>query len=211
MSVAVEQERQRRRRRHRESLSDDIRFEGEESSGSAGEGDSHPHAILADRTRHRKTGQTDILSSSSPTSATFATSSLHQDNPLSSNLSSSSEDEDDDDDDEAPNLRPRPTLPRSIPSKPALPPYVDARPTIRTYFKIYSPSRGGRMLSVYESAPDRFNYSQSWGWKSLTLMLEDGCEEGLVGVIDEADVVVGNGIGEGVKGREAVGVEGMGG
>ena len=55
-----------------------------------------------------------------------------------------------------------------------LPPYIDARPTIRTYFKIYSPSRGGRMLSVYESAPDKFNFSQSWGWKSSTLMLDEG-------------------------------------
>ncbi|KAJ9640436.1 hypothetical protein H2199_005975 [Coniosporium tulheliwenetii] len=54
-----------------------------------------------------------------------------------------------------------------------LPAYVDARPTIKTYFKIYSPSKGGRLLSVYESAPDRFNFSQSWGWKSSTLMLED--------------------------------------
>ena len=60
------------------------------------------------------------------------------------------------------------------PHVPALPPYVDARPTIKTYFKIYSPSRGGRMLSVYESAPDTFNFSQSWGWMSSTLMLDDG-------------------------------------
>lgn len=57
---------------------------------------------------------------------------------------------------------------------PTMPPYVDARPTIKTYFKIYSPSRGGRMLSVYESAPDKFNFSQSWGWKSSTLMLDEG-------------------------------------
>jgi len=56
----------------------------------------------------------------------------------------------------------------------ALPPYVDGRPTIKTYFKIYSPSKGGRMLSVYESAPDRFNFSQSWGWKSSTMILDDG-------------------------------------
>lgn len=54
-----------------------------------------------------------------------------------------------------------------------LPPYVDARPTIKTYFKIYSPSKGGRMLSVYESAPDNFNFSQSWGWKSSTLMVDE--------------------------------------
>ncbi len=30
------------------------------------------------------------------------------------------------------------------------------------------------MLSVYESAPDRFNFSQSWGWKSSTMILDDG-------------------------------------
>ena len=59
-------------------------------------------------------------------------------------------------------------------SVPTMPPYVDARPTIRTYFKIYSPSKAGRMLSVYESAPDRFNFSQSWGWKSSQMVLDDG-------------------------------------
>ncbi|KAI4164952.1 MAG: hypothetical protein LQ342_001585 [Letrouitia transgressa] len=55
-----------------------------------------------------------------------------------------------------------------------MPTYVDDRPTIKTYFKIYSPSKGGRMLSVYESAPDHFNFSQSWGWKSSTMILDDG-------------------------------------
>lgn len=59
-------------------------------------------------------------------------------------------------------------------TSPALPPYTDARPTIKTYFKIYSPSKGGRLLSVYESAPDKFDFSQSWGWKSSTLMLDEG-------------------------------------
>ena len=58
-------------------------------------------------------------------------------------------------------------------SMPTLPAYVDGRPTIKTYFKIYSPSKGGRMLSIYESAPDKFNFSQSWGWKSSTLMLDE--------------------------------------
>ena len=62
---------------------------------------------------------------------------------------------------------------KTRPVTPALPPYVDGRPTIKTYFKIYSPSKGGRMLSIYESAPDRFNFSQSWGWKSSTLMLDE--------------------------------------
>ena len=63
------------------------------------------------------------------------------------------------------------------PHVPALSPYVDKRPTIKTYFKIYSPGRGGRMLSVYESVPDKFNFSQSWGWKSSTLMVDDEEED----------------------------------
>jgi hypothetical protein len=57
---------------------------------------------------------------------------------------------------------------------PTLPSYIDGRPTIKTYFKIYSPSKNGRMLSIYESAPDRFNFSQSWGWKSSQMVLDDG-------------------------------------
>ena len=58
----------------------------------------------------------------------------------------------------------------------AMPAYTDQRPTIKTYFKIYSPSKGGRMLSIYESAPDRFNFSQSWGWKSSWMVLDDGMD-----------------------------------
>lgn len=81
----------------------------------------------------------------------------------------------DDDEDDVPTAYANPSLgqrrPRATIS--ALPTYVDARPTIKTYFKIYSPSKGGRMLSIYESAPDRFNFSQSWGWKSSTLMLDE--------------------------------------
>ncbi|KAK4549478.1 hypothetical protein LTR36_006475 [Oleoguttula mirabilis] len=87
--------------------------------------------------------------------------------------SSSSDDDDDDDEIDAETARLVSASQRKY-HVPTLPPYVDARPTIRTYFKIYSPSRGGRMLSVYESAPDRFNFSQSWGWKSSTLMLDEG-------------------------------------
>ncbi|KAL5386243.1 hypothetical protein DPSP01_004324 [Paraphaeosphaeria sporulosa] len=84
-------------------------------------------------------------------------------------------DETDDDEDGVPISYANPSLsqrrPRAAIS--TLPSYVDARPTIKTYFKIYSPSKGGRMLSIYESAPDRFNFSQSWGWKSSTLMLDE--------------------------------------
>ena len=66
----------------------------------------------------------------------------------------------------------------SEPCRPALSPYQDERSTIKTYFKIYSPSKGGRMLSVYESKPDDFNLSQSWGWKSSTLVVDDDAASG---------------------------------
>ena len=98
--------------------------------------------------------------------------------PLSSALADSYYTADDSDDEDEldsaylnPSLNPLARKKRS--SMPTLPPYVDGRPTIKTYFKIYSPSKGGRMLSIYESAPDKFNFSQSWGWKSSTLMLDE--------------------------------------
>ena len=60
---------------------------------------------------------------------------------------------------------------------PALSPYVDGRSKIKTYFRIYAPSKGSRALSVYECAPDKFDFSQSWGWRSKELILEDRMEE----------------------------------
>lgn len=147
--------------------------DGAESSGSAGFedgplGGAHPEGSASARANtmrsflsrgHRKTSQTDV-----------GDQSLADEYPVGevrgprSDLDSEDSDNEYDDPREASNGFHVPTLP----------PYVDARPTIKTYFKIYSPSRGGRMISVYESAPDRFNYSQSWGWKSSTLMLDEG-------------------------------------
>ncbi|EME49167.1 hypothetical protein DOTSEDRAFT_119569 [Dothistroma septosporum NZE10] len=156
---------------------------GTESSGSAGFEDGpligvHAQGMSQARANtmrhflsrgHKKTSQADVANpeladeySNGPIGdGTAAT--------LSNPLSEDSDDENDDDD------------PREASNKfhvPTLPPYVDTRPTIKTYFKIYSPSRGGRVISVYESAPDRFNFSQSWGWKistkSSTLMLDEG-------------------------------------
>jgi len=86
-------------------------------------------------------------------------------------FSTSMADSEDENNDPACNNREFKTTNNSVPTLPA---YVDGRPTIKTYFKIYSPSKGGRMLSVYESAPDLFNFSQSWGWKSSTMVLDDG-------------------------------------
>jgi hypothetical protein len=107
--------------------------------------------------------------------------------PSEASSPTTSDDDDDDDD-----VYPNPSLHRNKrrSTQPALPAYVDARPTIRTYFKIYSPSKGGRMLSIYESAPDRFNFSQSWGWKSSTLMLDEGSVGG-----EGKEAVRGEGVG----------------
>ncbi|KAF2638667.1 hypothetical protein P280DRAFT_369380, partial [Massarina eburnea CBS 473.64] len=100
--------------------------------------------------------------------------------PLSIDAASSDNEFDESDaEDEPASAYPNPSLSaRKSRSVSTLPSYVDARPTIKTYFKIYSPSKGGRMLSIYESAPDRFNFSQSWGWKSSTLMLDEGALTG---------------------------------
>lgn len=51
--------------------------------------------------------------------------------------------------------------------------YTDSRPMIQTYFKIFSPSKKGKVLSMFSSEPDSFNFSQSWGWKSSTLILDE--------------------------------------
>lgn len=150
------------RRHHREEVA-------EESSGSTG-GDAEPSRIRLPL-RHRKSGQRDVLASS-PQDAEFSHLASDSDTPSST---------DSDNEDFTPTRPPLTTSSASSSGIPTLPPYVDARPTIKTYFKIYSPSRGGRMLSVYESAPDKFNFSQSWGWKSSTLMLDEGMMGGAEG------------------------------
>ncbi|GAB7349449.1 hypothetical protein MBLNU459_g8554t1 [Dothideomycetes sp. NU459] len=154
----------------------EVGVDGGESSGSADPdatlvGDQNSRAavrgLIGSGPGARKSSQTDILSSSPP-------------GPHTPDSSHEQAEHDEDEEEEDPELA---KLSRNL-RVPTLPPYVDPRPTIRTYFKIYSPSKGGRMLSVFESAPDNFNFSQSWGWKSSTLMLdegllsEDGIEDG---------------------------------
>ncbi|KAK9467300.1 hypothetical protein V1512DRAFT_236628 [Lipomyces arxii] len=52
----------------------------------------------------------------------------------------------------------------------AMPEYLDMRPQILTYFKIFTPSKKGKhAITCFSSSPDYFNFSQSWGWKSTTL------------------------------------------
>lgn len=102
-------------------------------------------------------------------------SNIAQGGLSSFNVNDDSEDDSDSSDNEMPDLDSLTLQPRSQVA--TLTPYVDSRPTIKTYFKIYSPSRGGRMLSVYESVPDDFNFSQSWGWKSSSLMIDEDEDE----------------------------------
>ncbi|RMZ92398.1 hypothetical protein DV736_g376, partial [Chaetothyriales sp. CBS 134916] len=59
-------------------------------------------------------------------------------------------------------------------SVPTVPPYLDNRPVIKTYFKIYSADKAGRMLSIYESAPEEFVMNKSWGWKSSAFGFDEG-------------------------------------
>lgn len=173
----------RERRQHRRTTvgSDGIDADDFDSSGSAGIDDGNdtsgpgssparPRATrnLLNYRNRRKQSQTDTLSDSPPTThdrSSFKTQFSQQE-------TSNPEDAESFDAHDSESERLAAAASRF--HVPTLPPYVDARPTIRTYFKIYSPSRGGRMLSVYESAPDRFNFSQSWGWKSSSLMLDEG-------------------------------------
>lgn len=162
--------RSERRQRRRNNIGGPDGLDGNEfdSSGSAGADDADD-AATATRTsrnpmdyRSRKRSQTDTSSSPSMNTKDHSkTPNFHHQEPHSSDDSGS--------DSETKRL----AAAASRFHVPTLPPYVDARPTIRTYFKIYSPSRGGRMLSVYESAPDKFNFSQSWGWKSSSLGLDE--------------------------------------
>lgn len=169
--MILRSERHERRQRRRTTMPNDPpEGDGEESSGSAGELDpvgpstarSSAMRSLLSRGNQRKSGQTDLIATSPDSASTSLT------NP--DGIFTPESDSDDTDSEETARL----TAASKRFHVPTLPPYVDARPTIKTYFKIYSPSRGGRMLSVYESAPDRFNFSQSWGWKSSTLMLDEG-------------------------------------
>jgi hypothetical protein len=51
-------------------------------------------------------------------------------------------------------------------------PYRDPRSSISAYFTIYCASPTGSSLTRFSSAPDQFGVSQSWGWKSSSLHLQ---------------------------------------
>ena len=160
----------RRNGRHRHQNHHGITgADADDSSGSGGDPDAtlippaHVDASRASAISSLLQGNSIMKASQTP--RTLALSNLPD---RSYNASAIGSDDDNNNNDELDKAS------RKFSRQPTLPVYVDDRPTIKTYFKIYSPSKGGRMLSVYESAPDHFNFSQSWGWKSSTMILDDG-------------------------------------
>ena len=159
----------RRNGRHRIPRHSTSRADADDSSGSGGDPDATlVSPPLVDSSRASAISsllQGNSIMKASQTPGTLALASLPDRSYNASSIGSDDEGGNNDDLDKASKKYNR---------MPTMPPYVDDRPTIKTYFKIYSPSKGGRMLSVYESAPDHFNFSQSWGWKSSTMILDDG-------------------------------------
>ncbi|GAA5807975.1 hypothetical protein MFLAVUS_001356 [Mucor flavus] len=52
--------------------------------------------------------------------------------------------------------------------------YSDKRKVVKTWFKIYCPSRGPKhALTLFQSSPDNFSVLQSWGWRSTTLCADE--------------------------------------
>lgn len=72
-----------------------------------------------------------------------------------------------------------PTVPRAtlnllqdhlvVPDPPPKP-YLDSRRSVRAYFSICCFSPLGNGLTRFSSGPDQFTVSQSWGWKSSSLL-----------------------------------------
>jgi hypothetical protein len=190
--MLMRSERRERRRSTRVIMQDNT---GEDdTSGSGGDPDStlvstgsrNPLLSSSNLGRRRSVPTARFSSRGVHTLATSPPDAGNLDTPISSAFGQAhhehaSSDEEDELDCAYMNPSLTPQARRTRLSMPTLPPYVDGRPTIKTYFKIYSPSKGGRMLSIYESAPDKFNFSQSWGWKSSTLMLDEVMMNGAAG------------------------------
>ncbi|GAN09029.1 conserved hypothetical protein [Mucor ambiguus] len=52
--------------------------------------------------------------------------------------------------------------------------YSDRRKVVKTWFKIYCPTRGPKhALTLFQSSPDNFSVLQSWGWRSTTLCADE--------------------------------------
>ncbi|KAI8147117.1 hypothetical protein BJV82DRAFT_597845 [Fennellomyces sp. T-0311] len=52
--------------------------------------------------------------------------------------------------------------------------YADRRKIVKTWFKIFCPSRGPKhSMTLFQSSPDNFSVLQSWGWRSTTLCADE--------------------------------------
>ena len=69
-------------------------------------------------------------------------------------------------------------LPATAPAAAPQQPYRDPRPLVKAYFAIACASATGGSLTRFTSAPDDFNVSQSWGWKSSSLRTDEYLEVG---------------------------------
>ncbi|KAI7888429.1 uncharacterized protein EV154DRAFT_517895 [Mucor mucedo] len=57
--------------------------------------------------------------------------------------------------------------------------YPDKRQVVKTWFKIYCPSRGPKhALTLFQSSPDNFSVTQSWGWRSTALCTDENSSSG---------------------------------
>lgn len=59
-------------------------------------------------------------------------------------------------------------------------PWRDPRRVVRSYFIMSCPSLIGSSLTRFQSGPDDFKVSQSWGWKSSCLWTDHEGEEALI-------------------------------
>ena len=72
-------------------------------------------------------------------------------------------------------------IPATAPPLAPVQPYRDPRPSVAAYFSISCTSTSGSSITRFTSVPDVFSISQSWGWKSSSLRLEEMGELGADG------------------------------
>jgi len=133
---------------------------------------SAPSLTRAERTRNRNSPLSPNIVSSSPPSAHYSPSiypSSRSSTPLSA-------------------VTPPPqyasyalganSIPATAPPVMPQQPYRDPRSPISLYFTISCASTTGSSLTRFSSAPDVFSISQSWGWKSSSLITEEHSEVG---------------------------------
>ncbi|CAG8453791.1 11337_t:CDS:2 [Gigaspora rosea] len=104
---------------------------------------------------------------SSPCSNNGSSSSLMNVSPLNKSPTSSPSDE-------RFSASPRQTILMKNNGEKSFSRYADKRKTVRTWFKIFCPSRGpSHVLTQFQSSPDNFALMQSWGWRSSSLCQDD--------------------------------------